>query len=79
MVVISAPSACPANIEQAGRAVGVNSTVHHTQTPCSQPTWVPVRPQSSRITSLRVRLASTVSRIQLAVDHETDVDHVAAR
>ena len=35
------------------------STVQAPQTPCSQPRWVPVRPQSSRIASASVRRGST--------------------
>jgi hypothetical protein len=44
-VSISAPSACTASVrhERAGRPS--SSTVQAPQTPCSQPTWVPVEVQ----------------------------------
>ena len=61
MVVISAPSACPANIRHERAGSPSTSTVHAPHTPCSQPRWVPVSPTSSRITSLNVRRASTVT------------------
>ena len=38
------PSACTANIRQERTLSPSTSTVQAPQTPCSQPTWVPVRP-----------------------------------
>ena len=52
-VMTSAPSAWTASIRQERTASPSTRTVHAPQTPCSQPTWVPVRPRSSRRKSTR--------------------------
>src|ERR1700730_6049684 len=51
MVVISCPSIWIAQVRQARAGRSSIRTVQAPQTPCSQPTWVPVRPRSSRSTS----------------------------
>ena len=45
MVRISCPEACTAKVRQERPALPSISTVQAPQTPCSQPTWVPVRPE----------------------------------
>ena len=47
-VVIEAPSACTASMQQLLTASAPSCTVHAPQLPVSQPTWVPVRSRSSR-------------------------------
>ena len=47
-VVSSWPSACTASIRHERTGSPSTSTVQAPQTPCSQPTWVPVRPRSWR-------------------------------
>ena len=54
------PSACAANIRQDRTGSPSTMTVQAPQTPCSQPIWVPVWPQSSRIASASVRRGSTL-------------------
>ena len=44
-MVIAQPSADTANIRHERTGDAVEDTVHAPQTPCSQPRWVPVRPQ----------------------------------
>src|SRR3546814_12317506 len=56
-----APSACTANIRQERIGWPSNSTLQAPQTPCSQPTWVPVRPATSRRKSTSVIRALTVA------------------
>src|SRR5450759_1451273 len=60
-VVISAPSACTANMRQERTASPFMMTVHAPQTPCSHPRWVPVSTQSSRRKSASVLRVSTVA------------------
>ena len=62
MVVMSAPSACTASIRQERAGWPSTSTVHAPQTPCSQPTWVPVSPISCRRKSLN-RLRGSTTRL----------------
>ena len=57
---IGLPSACTANIRQERTGSPSTSTVQAPQTPCSQPIWVPVWPQSSRMASASVRRGSTL-------------------
>src|SRR5215470_14674078 len=59
MVRIALPCACTANIRQARTASPSMITVQVPQTPCSQPIWVPVCPQSSRMASTSVLRGST--------------------
>ncbi len=54
------PSACTANIRQERTGCPSKRMVQVPQTPCSQPTWVPVRPSSWRRKSLRSMRGSTV-------------------
>ena len=56
-VVICAPSSWTANSRHARAASPSTSTVHMPHTPCSHPTWVPVRPRWSRSASERVTRA----------------------
>src|SRR6185503_13661450 len=58
IVVTAAPSHCTASSRQARALCPSTSTVQAPHTPCSQPTWVPVRPRSSRRKSLRERRTS---------------------
>ena len=58
-VSTSAPSACTARVRQDRALSPSRRTVHAPHTPCSQPTWVPVRPRSSRRKSARRRRGST--------------------
>src|SRR4051794_18643971 len=58
-VVIRASTADTANIRQARTGSPSISTVQAPQTPCSQPTWVPVRPTSWRSASESSRRAGT--------------------
>ena len=60
MVSISAPSAITAKVRQERAVTPSIITVQEPQTPCSQPTWVPVRRRSSRRKSLSNRRGSTV-------------------
>src|ERR1700730_11603449 len=53
------PSACTANIRQERTGLSSTSTVQAPQTPCSQPRCVPVRPQSSRNASAKLRRGTT--------------------
>jgi hypothetical protein len=55
----AAPSSCTASSRQLRALSPSTSTVQAPQTPCSQPTWVPVRPRSSRRKSLSERRTST--------------------
>ena len=52
MVRISAPAAWTASMRQERALSPLTSTVQAPQTPCSQPTWVPVSPRPSRRKSL---------------------------
>ena len=56
-----APSHCTASIRQPRTISPLTRTVQAPQTPCSQPTWLPVRPRSSRRKSTSVLRASTRS------------------
>ena len=58
-VRICLPAACTANMRHERTGSPSISTVQAPQTPCSQPTWVPVCPQSSRMASASVRRGST--------------------
>ena len=58
-MVTSLPAACTASIRHERTARPSMMTVHAPQTPCSQPTWVPVRSRSSRRKSASVLRAST--------------------
>src|SRR6185295_8024624 len=58
-VRIFLPCACTANIRQERTASWPMMTVQTPHTPCSQPMWVPVNPQSSRIASTSVLRGST--------------------
>src|SRR6185503_8486703 len=58
-VRIFLPSACTANIKQERTGSPSTITVQAPQMPCSQPIWVPVCPQSSRMASTSVRRGST--------------------
>ena len=58
-VVSSWPSACTASIRQERTGSPSSSTVQAPHTPCSQPTWVPVRPSSWRRKSESSRRGST--------------------
>src|ERR1700760_211572 len=53
------PFVCTANIRHERTGAPSTSTVQAPQTPCSQPTCVPVRPQFSRIVSANVLRCST--------------------
>ena len=57
-VVTSLPAAWTASIRHERTARPSTMTVHAPQTPCSQPTWVPVRLRSSRRKSASVLRAS---------------------
>ncbi len=57
---ICLPSAWIANIKQERTASPSRMIVQVPQTPCSQPIWVPVCPQSSRIASTSVLRGSTL-------------------
>ena len=59
MVVTRAPSSWTARSRQLRALRPSTSTVQAPQTPCSQPTWVPVSPRSSRRKSASERRAST--------------------
>src|SRR5438552_3847379 len=59
IVVTAAPSHWAASSRQARALQPSTRTVQAPHTPCSQPTWVPVRPRSSRRKSLSARRAST--------------------
>jgi hypothetical protein len=48
MVVTAAPSSCAARSRQLRALAPSTSTVQAPHTPCSQPTWVPVRASVSR-------------------------------
>src|SRR5258705_172475 len=76
IVVTAAPSHCTASSRQARALQPSTSTVHAPQTPCSQPTCVPVSPRSSRRKSLSERRPSisrstgsplTVRRVAMAI------------
>ena len=58
-MVISVSTADTASIRHERTGRPSTSTVHAPQTPCSQPTWVPVRPQSWRSASESSRRAGT--------------------
>src|SRR5207249_4912501 len=58
IVVTAAPSHCTASSRQARALQPSRSTVQAPHTPCSQPTWVPVSPRSSRRKSLSERRGS---------------------
>src|SRR5215468_9282703 len=58
-VVIRAPSALTASIRHDRTATPSSRTVHAPQTPCSQPTWVPVSRRSWRRQSDSSRRAGT--------------------
>ena len=58
-VVTAAPSTVTANIRQERTGSPSSSTVQAPQTPCSQPTWVPVSRRSWRRTSDSSRRAGT--------------------
>src|SRR4051812_883369 len=58
-VRIFLPCACTANIRHDRIASPSMITVQVPQTPCSQPIWVPVWPQSSRMASTSVLRGST--------------------
>ena len=55
------PSACTASRQQARTETPSSRTVHAPQTPCSQPTWVPVRPRRWRRKSVSSSRGSTCS------------------
>ena len=76
-VVISCPSACTANIRHERTGAPSRRTVQAPQTPCSQPTCVPVRPSSWRRKSDSSRRGST-SRVRRAVDGHGDRDRLMA-
>ena len=57
---IGTRSACTANIRQDRTGSPPTMTVQAPHTPCSQPRWVPVWPQFSRIASASVRRGSTL-------------------
>ena len=59
IVVTSWPAAWTASIRHERTGLPSTMTVHAPQTPCSQPTWVPVRSRSSRRKSASVLRAST--------------------
>src|SRR5262245_10604165 len=61
MVSTFRPFTCTANIRQARTDRPSTSTVQAPQTPCSQPTCVPVKPNSCRRKSARLMRASTVA------------------
>src|SRR5437763_2147085 len=76
IVVTVAPSHCTASSKQARALSPSTSTVQAPHTPCSQPTWVPVSPRSSRRKSLSARRGSisrstttplTVRRVPMAI------------
>ena len=71
-MVISRPCACTANMRQARAVRPSISTVQAPHTPCSQPTWVPVRPSSWRRKSASVMRASARALVGRAVDRELD-------
>ena len=58
IVVTVAPSSCTAKSRQLRALRPSTSTVQAPHTPCSQPTWVPVSPRSSRRKSASERRAS---------------------
>src|SRR5438094_221210 len=60
------PSAWTANIRQERTGWSSISTVQAPQTPCSQPRCVPVRPQSSRSASAKLRRRRRADRAALA-------------
>src|SRR5262249_4472088 len=57
-VMMSAPLACTASIKQERIGSPLYNTVQQPQTPCSQPTCVPVNPSSWRKKSLKSRRGS---------------------
>ena len=61
MVSTRAPSHCTASIRQPRTIAPSTRTVQAPQTPCSQPTWLPVRASASRRKSTSVVRASTRS------------------
>ena len=61
MVSTVAPSHCTASIRQPRTISPFTRTVQAPQTPCSQPTWLPVSAKSSRRKSTSVLRASTRS------------------
>ena len=73
MVSTRAPSHCTASIRQPRTTTPSTRTVQAPQTPCSQPTWLPVSARSSRRKSTSVLRASTRLAHVLAVDGERDV------
>ena len=77
-VVISQSTAETANIRQDRIGRPSTSTVQAPQTPCSQPTWVPVRPRSWRSASESSRRAGTRDVVGDAVDHQPDVVELLA-
>ena len=60
----------PRSSRHAAHAPPSTSTVQAPQTPCSQPTCVPVRPRSSRMKSASERRASTTCSTRRVVDGE---------
>ena len=83
-VVTCWPSTETAKIRQDRTGSPSSSTVQAPQTPCSQPTWVPVRPRSWRRKSHRVRRADDPAGRSDAVDRQRHVvrrfgRHAAAR
>ena len=71
------PRACTASIRHDRTGSPSTCTVHAPQTPCSQPTLVPVRPSSWRSKSDSSVRGSTSASCERAVDLELDL-HVAA-
>ena len=71
------PSACTASRQQPRTATPSRSTVHAPQTPCSQPTCVPVRPSRWRRKSVSSRRGSTVSRTARPLTVSSIADHRA--
>ncbi len=65
-----APLACTANSRHERTGSPLNRIVQAPHTPCSQPTWVPVSPRSSRRKSVKSLRGSTSPRVLAAVDRQ---------
>ena len=71
-VVTARPSACTASVRHERTAAPSISTVQQPQTPCSQPTWVPVAPRrmAEEIAQQHARLG--LARKLAAVERQRD-------
>jgi hypothetical protein len=76
-VVTSHPATCPAATRQAHTGSPSSNTVQAPQSPASQPTFVPVRPRSSRNTRERRRLPVTLtSTLRPLMEKEMSCDSI---